>query len=421
MLVIETNDIAITLSQSGRVLYQEPALAFVEKKGVAFGFEASRQSRLHPRQTEDQFWYRLNEEPIGTPSDVARNQADLVYAHLQKITEGVDRNDDTILVTPSSTSPEQMSLLLGIAQAVGLNVRLIVDAAAASSADLHLARHTGFVDVTLHAAVVTNLELTEQITSVETTEVDEAGMRSLLEGWVDAVADRFIDQTRFDPLRIAATEQQVFDQLVSAIDQGGMPTTLGVSIDHSGETRRVDVTTEMLKSKNTQRLDRLVTASDGFEHIVLSDHAASMPGLRDRLRAEGHTIETASRDAARTTIDRESVSLLSNSSGVKHVDAFERKATVLDDTTPTPTLPTHLLRGGRAIPLARGIDFRAHPASHLDAGIDTSLRAATDGVTIAGATYAVSVNETPYAGQALRPGDVVSVAGETFQLIVVGA
>ena len=419
MLVIETNDIAITLSEAGRILYQEPALAFVEKKSIAFGFDASRQSRLHPRQTEDQFWYRLNEEPLATPSDVARNQADLVYAHLTKITENVDRRDDVILVTPSSTSPEQMSLLLGIAQAAGLNVRLIIDAAAVSSADLALSRRTAFVDITMHAAVVSTLELNEQVTSRDGAEVAEAGMRSLLEGWVDAVADRFIDQTRFDPLRIAATEQQVFDQLIKAVDQGGMPPTFGVSIDHAGETRRVDVTAEMLENRNARRLDKLVEAARGFDHVVLSEHAKAMPGLDDRLRAEGVSIEIASREAARQTIDRESTALLADASGVRHVATFPRTPVQEVERTPKETRPTHLLRGGVAVALESGMDFRSHPSSHLDAAVDTGINAGADGVVITGATHAVSINETAYAKQSVKPGDVVRVAGETFQFILV--
>lgn len=345
-----------------------------------------------------------------------------MYAHLKKITEDVDRSDDTILVTPSSTSAEQMSLLLGIAQAAGLNVRLIIDAAAVGSADLALSRRTGFVDVTMHAAVVSTLELNDQVTSKDGTEVAEAGMRSLLEGWVDAVADRFIDQTRFDPLRIAATEQQVFDQLITAVDQGGMPATFGVSIDHAGETRRVDITAEMLRNKNAQRLDKLVDAARGFDHVVLSEHAKAMPGLGDRLRAEGVSVETASREAARQTIDRESAALLADASGVRHVATFSR-APVQAVETPTNdgAQPTHLLRGGVAVALASGMDFRSHPASHLDAGVDTGINAGPDGVVITGATHAISINETAYARQAVKPGDVVRVAGETFQFIVVDA
>src|SRR5262249_59020778 len=104
------------------------------------------------------------------------------------------------------------------------------------------------------------------------------GLRNLLDAWVNVIADRFVRDARFDPLSIAATDQQVYDRLIDWLMDPARPRELVVDVDHRGSVRRAELNAEALIAKVTQRYRMLDRFSDNAT-VFLSHRAARLPGL----------------------------------------------------------------------------------------------------------------------------------------------
>ena len=76
--LLELNDAELPLYHNGELINRSPAIAIVRDEGVVFGDQALRLSRSHPQQTNQQYFSRLNADPLANPVAKAGNQADLV-------------------------------------------------------------------------------------------------------------------------------------------------------------------------------------------------------------------------------------------------------------------------------------------------------------------------------------------------------
>ena len=74
------------------------------------------------------------------------------------------------------------------------------------------------LEIQLHQAVISELaERNEQVELQRTTPLPGCGLLQLQERLVELIAAEFVRQTRFDPRRKAATEQQLYDALPAAL------------------------------------------------------------------------------------------------------------------------------------------------------------------------------------------------------------
>lgn len=427
MLVLDINDIELTLSRDGAVLYAEPGAAVVSPEGVVFGQRAVAQSRLQPRLSHNEFWHRLNADAVAPAGPGVANQADLVYLQLaaMRTAAKLRREADLIVAAPSATSEGQLALLLGIAGEAGFHVRAIVDGALAAASAYAPAGAVKVVDVTLHRAVVTDLEAAPSaggaslMRRVGVREVAAAGFAKLLEGWVDAVADRFVEATRFDPLRLAATEQQVLDQVLAAV--AGDQATAAIEATHDGGSQQVEVHSSVFAGKSAQRYDLLLDAVGGPATVALTHRANQLPGLATRLAEVGHHVVALPSGAAATAIAAQSAAmpLATPGGSVQLVTELPARGGAPVEQ-PERTVATHLLCGHVAVPIAALADASEHPACP-DAAPLFRLRQGDDGLTVqASGTGPVSVNGERLAYPRLvAAGDEVRAGERDFVLIAV--
>lgn len=418
MLLLDINDTAVTLTRDGDVLYAQPGVAMVERAKTLFGDDASAQSRLHPRQTHNEFWQRLNADPVAPPGRNVANQADLVYLQMQTMlaTTGRDRAD-LVVAAPSTATPAQLGLLLGIAKEAGFDVRAVVDAAVAAASSQPLAGNCRFVDVSMHRAHVTQLDVQdgESVARGAVEEVPAAGFAALLEGWVDAVADSFVESTRFDPLRIAATEQQVFDQLVAGIDAN--TSEIPVTVEHDGISREVAVSRRVLEQKSQQRYGLLATAIGAPATVLVSHRVRRLPGFAALLQEAGHRIVALPADAVAAAAEQHAAAFAPDAGGARLVSSLPLATEAANAEEGRRTQPTHLLCGALAVPLTDEVDARNHPA--VNGGGEFRIRRDGAGYAVAADPDAqVLLNGEPldfdrpaYAGDAIESG------GDRFQLI----
>ena len=102
-LIFELNDTELSLYRGMERLYHAPAIALARNDEILFGEAALRLARIHPQQTNQQYFSRLNADPLAQPVASAANHADLVYLHLKELAILID--DDVILAADRHCQP----------------------------------------------------------------------------------------------------------------------------------------------------------------------------------------------------------------------------------------------------------------------------------------------------------------------------
>ena len=416
MWTLELNDTEISLAQGLDVVYRQPGVAVVLEDRVSFGDAALEQTRLHPRQAQTQYWHQLSADPIAVGGRAIKNHADLVYQHLLEIKRlgKLPNNEPVFVAVPSNTSPEQLSLLLGIANEASIQISALADLAVATASTLAKPGRCTFLDNGFHRTVLTRLEINGSVSRTSYSEAAETGFQALIEGWIDAVADLFVQETRFDPLRIADTEQQVFshvlENVTSCVDE------FLVEVSHAGESRRVAVTRSLLATKSSQRLDALLQQIGDPTTIVLSHRIARVPGLTEVLRAAGHEVNVVEPHAIFSAAIAHEKNSVQSEDGVSFITQFASASSQDEPTNLIRVRPTHSLNGTEATSLSdlmsdqnrtsnnvrgfcielEGSEYRVLPIAEVEVKIN--------GVVIDSST-------------SVAVGDIIRSNSEEFQLI----
>jgi len=144
--------------------------------------------------------------------------------------------------------------------------------------------------------VITELSLRGGSLIRRRVELVETGRMALEDAWARALAAAFVRATRFDPLHAAETEQALYDALpdwLAALESSG---EAALSLELGGAVRTVETTREeavaVVEALYRQILEpvRALAAEDpsaGRPPLLLSAHAAGLPGFEERLQAAG--------------------------------------------------------------------------------------------------------------------------------------
>lgn len=214
LAAIELNDAAVALARDGALLTVSPGYALIEQDTLLVGDDALHQARLKPRSISTRFWDRLSNDPVFPATPAGATFADLARAHVSRIWAGAGHGvDGLILVVPGSFERRQLGLLLGITEQLALPVRGMVDSALVACRSLTGTGLIVHVDIHLHRAVVTGIEVSDTARRVFTHSLEGHGLVQLYDSWIKLIADLFVQTTRFDPLHRAESEQAVYDRL----------------------------------------------------------------------------------------------------------------------------------------------------------------------------------------------------------------
>ena len=346
--VLELNDVELPLYRDGELIHRSPAIAIVRNRGMVFGEQALRLSRLHPQQTNQQYFSRLNADPLPNPVAKADNHADLVYLHLCELKPLID--GELILAVPGLWSADQLGVLLGIMQEAGIVVGGFVDSAVVVATTTNLPIEAYYLDIHLQRACITALTRNDEVNRRTTEEVTTCGFASLLDGWVNVITDRFVQDTRFDPLHSAATEQQLYDQVYDWVN-GETGNEIDVEIVHEGHIRRVEVSRALLAEKAQQRFKNLRDVLPGGAHVLLSSRSAKLPGLQTGLTDAGYTTSVAAADALINGCAKHIELIRSPVAELKLVTRLPHSLGESMVIEPEELAPTHVLVGNSAVPI----------------------------------------------------------------------
>ncbi len=372
--VLELNDSALLLGDSRSPALRSPGYATVTRHGVITGEAAQARARSEPRHTLNQFWLRLGTEALHDARSHARHHADLAWAQLQQLAATAGNPQRVILAVPGSFSREQLGVLLGIAQRTSFRAVGLTDSALAAASTVAPGSEALHLDLQLHQCVLTRISHDgDMLTRENVRSLPGCGLVQLYELWAQLLTRRFIQQSRFDPMHAAATEQQLYDhipQWIGALHDGD---------DVSVELRSAG-TSYHAKLRAREVLDAAQPVYAQIEEAVRSELAAGANLLASARfaalpRIEGvlpaftqldpeatirgclqHAALICSNDEAlrfvtRLPTNRDTAG--SANPGVERRDA----APEAPDAAPsvaTPALPSHLVIGARALRLETG-------------------------------------------------------------------
>jgi hypothetical protein len=285
LTILELNDIELTVARGGKVLVRSPGVALLRDGRLETGDKALKAAHLEPRHAFNRFWRDLQQVQLPVVAPQARHHADLAWAQLQELHAQSGKPKEMLFAVPGSFTSQQLSLLLGLVQASPFALAGLLDsavAAVAAGAPRGLCQH---LELHLHHAVLTTLQVSEQAHRTGVRVIDGAGLVAIHDRCAAFIADRFVQQVRLDPLHHARPEQALYDQLpqcLHALQQRGEAL---VEIPFDGGRHQVRVARDELVRMLEPIYVRLLEGFDAGAHALFGHRVAALPGLTARVPA----------------------------------------------------------------------------------------------------------------------------------------
>ncbi len=291
-VAIHLNDAEITVSDGERILYREPGFAWLGDDRLTTGNEAFAHARIDPRRIQHRFWSALTTEPLRDNRFSHLSAADIASTQLEEIWRAHGKGiDELVVAVPPYMSADSLGLFLGIAGALELPVVAMVDAAVASTRREYAGAVPVHVDLGLHRVTLSRLAQPGMVQTDRTEVLEDAGSYALYDAWLTTVAEAFVQQSRFDPLHTAETEQAVLDQLGGWLRNAATGETVEMVLEAGDASYRAEVESLTLigaaapiYQKIAGMLRSLYRAED-LPAIQVTDTLARMPGLTEMLKA----------------------------------------------------------------------------------------------------------------------------------------
>lgn len=445
--IIEVNDAGLRYGEMEpeTTVIESPGIALVNGKQLLLGQAALQQARLQPLNTNSQFWHRLSAEPLAQQNSQYRHHADLAYSQLLDLHQQNPSSDQIVFALPGSFTREQMSLLLGIVGQCPFTATALVDSAVAAASVSASNPKVVFVELQLHQLVLTLLSAGERIKREAVELVPRAGVFALRDKWAKFLADQFIEQSRFDPLHSASTEQALYDRLPSWLQLANAEDDL--FLESAGKTAKVSRHEFLQPVRDICQLivaKAQQLAGDTVE-ILFSDRFQHLPGLNEQLAGFSTRLTVAPRlvetnavlQGVRTNVE----GLLKESSqGLTFIQSLPFRGlsappSVKASTAPSGLFqtPTHLLSGGEAWPLThhtlfltKAVEPHSAPLSQQQTGESVArIEIGREGIALlplnsVGLNSSLQVNgEAVRDNVTLRVGDRIHLndTGQVFQVI----
>lgn len=287
------NDAGITLLRGEQIVYREPGFALLDDAELTTGKNAFLNARINPRRIQHRYWSELASTPFADQRFSHLSAADLVSRQLEQMwsNAGADASSGLVLAVPPSMEAANLGLLLGIAADIKLPVVALVDAAVAATRREYRDAVPVHVDMSLHATTLTRLAQAGQA-QVERVEVlRDCGLYALYDAWINAIAEVFVQQSRFDPLHTAETEQMLYNNLAGWLATAASHDRVVLELQHGGLSHKAEIESlsligavapsyQLISSKL-----RALYRAEETPAVQVTDRIARLPGLAEMLRA----------------------------------------------------------------------------------------------------------------------------------------
>ncbi|MDE0789176.1 MAG: FHA domain-containing protein [Woeseiaceae bacterium] len=362
MLAAHFNDAGIIVVDDERILYREPGFALLEDDYLITGAEAYANASMKPLRIQNHYWSDLRTEPLPDRRFHHLSAADLVSRQLEQIWQRVAKEGDQLAIAvPAYMSNENIGLLLGIATELNIPVIAMCDAAVCATRRHYEHAVPVHIDLSLHSSSLTRLMQEGQVQVDHSVVIEDNGLLLLYENWLKAIAEIFIQQSRFDPLHTAETEQALQDKMPDWLTMASSASSVQLEVEYDGVTHQAEIESLGLIAAAAPVYQSIVSnlraliKAEETPALQLSDRAARMPGLADtlRTRAGGEVFLLESGATARGLIKRCKPQLSSGGLTLSRHMAWDQSPVSVSNSEATGEggLPTHLLFGHHAYSL----------------------------------------------------------------------
>lgn len=291
LLAAHLNDAGIVVVDSEKILYSEPGFALLEDDRLVTGAEAYANASLNPRRIHKHFWSALHTEPLPDRRFQHLSAADLVSRQMEQLWRAVARPGDQLaLAVPAYMSNENLGLLLGIAGELEIPVVAMCDAAVCATRRHYEHAVPVHIDLSLHSSLLTRMLQEGQVRVDRSVVVADNGILLLYERWLKVIAEAFVQQSRFDPLHTAETEQMLQDRMPDWLLRASVDEAIDVEVEYRGVSHKAEIESLQLVASAAPVYQSIVSSlralfkAEETPAIQLSDRAARMPGLADTLK-----------------------------------------------------------------------------------------------------------------------------------------
>ena len=362
MWSFEVSDVLLRLRYHGETRYEQSGVAYLTEDTTVLGDDALAQLFIHPVQCQTTFWQRMNEDAIEPRTRSIGKNSDLVFNQIVDAfaNSSTGIQDPGWVVVPSDFDSDQVGLLYGIFEYKHLRPRGFLDAALVAGFKGTVSDSAFHIDLQLQRTVVTQLYQHDGQIEVDTVKsLPSAGYLQFVQRWIDTVAKRSLDETRFDPRVAGTTEQQVFDRLSEGITAGQ---EIVISVEHRGETRTTSLLQDELAASAGDIYDRILSECNPGTHLILSEHVVRLPGFLEYVAGSGRTAEVCPSDAVVEAVSHINDEIAEDSEVELHKSIHRDKTATSSSFRPRPDVkrtdtatrslvPTHALLDDAAYPI----------------------------------------------------------------------
>lgn len=419
--VIEISDVAVTVADGRGLRASSPGCAVVEGGELLLGESAQAKSRLNPRHSHDRFWAQLDQQPLHRAAGAARSHADLAWFHLQALWREVGSEDDEVVfAVPPDWTRQQLALLLGIAQACNIRAVGLVAAPVAAAASAGDDQPGLFLDAQLRSLRATRLEGGGELSLGASQEVSQRGLNALHDSWAALIAERFLHETRFDPLHTARTEQLLYSRLPGWLRTLSERASASLELEADQRRYRIELSRQAVVDTVARDYLALIASARqaGLSQVLMSHRLAALPGLVERFGEQALPLRPCAVDAVMRGALRHFERIRSDPRAPAFVTRLpaERAAGAMPAATPprqpVRPAPSHVLHDWRAVALTAeplrldpGLAHRGSAGAGGDPGSSAWLQEGQARLRIAQGISA-SLNGQPVTGEtAVRAGD----------------
>ncbi len=360
-LAIHINDAGITLVAQDKIVYREPGFAWLGDAKLETGNAAFAKARIDPRRIQHHYWSGIATEALKDKRFAHLSAADLVSRQLESIWKSGGSGVTALYVAvPPYMDSQQLGLFLGIAGELKIPVAAMVDAPVAATRREYRNAVPVHIEMGLHATTLSRMSQQGAALAERSDVLEECGVYALYDRWLNTVAEAFVQQSRFDPLHTAETEQMIVDRLGGWLTEAARGDHVDMQLEFSRTTYTASVESLTLigaaapiYQQISNKLRAMFRAED-LPAIQVSDRVARLPGLTEMLKARvgGEVFVLEPGATARGTLARcrQSADSAGGISLIRQLpwDQAAVEMEKLADVRADAGMPTHLLYGHTA-------------------------------------------------------------------------
>jgi len=283
--ILNINNSGICLFQNDRVLYKEIGIILNSDDGFLLGSKAMDSRRILPKNINHDFWSNLSETKIQSSAFSDYSSADLVSFQLKEVLQFINNNDPIIIIYPSYLDSENLSLLLGIANALNIKIITFIESSIAATKEKYFASRIIHLDIHLHGITASLMSDKKDVSVEESIFIEECGLFQLYDSWVNLITESCIEQLRYDPMHSAKTDQMLYDKIIKIIDETTKKNKVTINVDPESKSKVIKIhSSAFIDAVNTNyrhlvnKIRPLFSRNENYV-IQLTQQVAELPGL----------------------------------------------------------------------------------------------------------------------------------------------